>query len=168
MKVRIISVIILLISSNQFAFGQQPDWLEKIKSLTLLTSTRDDVIKVFGNPNRKIGNDWEYFHLIDGEVRIRYSIGKCETLNFNGKETPVGWLVPEGTVIEIDFKPSKKIKPKKLNFDLSKFYSYPDGDSLYITIYQNDELGINFALYKESITYMTFYPSNKLKDLHCK
>ena len=167
MKLKILILITLVLLSNQMIFGQEPDWMKKMKSITLLSSTRDDVNKLLGQPR---GNRISYleYYVLEGEISVQYS-SKCRTIIVEGKEVVEGWNIPEWTVTTISFSPNKKLTLKKLKFDVTGFNSYPVLDSRGAKIYENDELGIEYGIgYGGKLDLITFYPANKYDNLHCK
>lgn len=168
MRVKIIFLLGLLIFSSQLVFGKEPEWLKKMKSLTLLSSTRDQVIKIFGQPENDNRSYLENFVLEDGRISVQYSTGKCKTTIIDGKEVKQGWNVPEWTVVNVYFSPNKRFKPEKLKISFTGFRSYPISDVPNAVVYENDELGVDYSLTKGKIEFITFRPPEKLSYLHCE
>ena len=169
MKIKTISLLILLSILTQVVIGQEPDWLKKIKNITLLSSTRDDVIKIFGHPKNENGSSLEYFFVKDGEISVQYSVGKCKTTIIEGKETIQGWNVPDWTVVDIAFSPNKNSKYKKHKHNFTGFKSSPVYDFPNARVYENDELGVRYSINsKGMVELITFYPADKYDYLYCK
>ena len=149
--------------------GQESDWLKKLKSITLLSSTRNDVINLYGQPRKEKTGHWDIFDIMEGEITVEYSEGKCRTSNLDGKVKNSGYLVPEWTVVNVAFFPKKKFTLKNLKIDVTGFNSYPVYDVPGAKIYENNVLGAKYDISsKGKIEYISFTPADKHDYLLCK
>lgn len=170
MKLRktLILLLVFLVATNM-VFSQEPDWLVKIKTIKPLFSTRDDVIRVFGEPlGKKKPSYGEKYDLEEGRMSVIYEIGPCETKIEDGVEVVYGWNVPEWTVIVISFTPNKRINPKKLNINFDNFDSEEIADVPGAIHYENYKTGVGYTVYKGKIETISFQAEGKYNHLQCK
>ncbi len=170
MKLTGISILsLMLLFFTHSVFSQEPDWLVKIKNIKPLVSTREDVIKMFGEPLEKERISYgKYYDFKDGRMNVIYATGLCVTKLEDGKENVYGWNVPEWTVIDVSFTPKKRINPKKLNINLDEFEKEEVWDVPGSFEYLNNELGIYANIYKGKLETISFYPAKKYDYLQCK
>lgn len=166
LKIVLLSASFLLLTN--IALAKEPDWLKKLKSIEPLFSTREDVIKVFGQNLDNEKDYLEYYELDGGRMSVQYSTGRCIRKVEDGAEKIYGWNVPEWTVIDMNFTLKRRVNPKKLNLKYSDFRSYEVNDVPGAMVYENDGLGFDFSVYKGKISDITFRPSNKYDYLYCK
>lgn len=180
---KIILCLILLLFSTNLVSAKDPEWLRKMKQVKLLSDSYDDVIKIMGKPvdgssEKELS---EYFDFDGGRMFVLFASGLCVVTPYSeGK--PIGWKVPEYTVIELSFSPDKHINPKKSFINLKGFTKkpvkyaedYSDGATPddhrrapFLFEYENDELGISYFEEYGKISDITFYPSKQFDYLHC-
>jgi len=170
MGCRIALLILIILIGNFNVFSQDPEWLVKMKQLSLLTDSYDDAVKVFGDSN---GESREkkysaYFDLHAGRIFVGFASGLCTVTPYSDG-IPIGWKVPEWSIISMSFTPKRPLNPKKLPFDLATFGKTPVNDSPGAFILENNELGIELAMNsKKRITFVGLRPPQKFDALHCK
>jgi hypothetical protein len=91
------------------AASEAKEW----RGIIPLHSTRQDVERKFGKPDRQPSYD-AFYTLKDVSVLFHFSEGDCN-------KWPYGWDVPAGTVEEITVYPSGDLMLSELKFDRSKF-----------------------------------------------
>ena len=164
MKFRIIISILILAVFDFSVSAQESEVLSKLKKINLLKSTRDDIIRVFGEPEISTYPYFKSYSLKDGKVDIEYSTGLC------GNKNKDGWNVPEFTVTRIFFDFKKPPNPKKyLNIHSKDFRKYPIKDVPGAFIYENEKIGIDYSITRKGkIESVTFYPAQKYDHLYCE
>ena len=138
-----------------------------MKQIKLLSHTREDVIKLLGNPvdNRKEGYLW-YYDFPEGRMEVLYQTKQCVSPPDNeGKR--IGWKVPEWTVVEVGFSLNERTKPKKLNLGFEGFVAKPIYDVPDAFEYTNEESGIEYGINEGNLEDITFVPVKKYSYLHC-
>lgn len=169
MGYRLAIVIVVFMIANSTAFSQNSDWLVKMNKIHLLTDKYDEVIKVLGDP---VGGSKEkklsaYFNLPEGRIFVGFASGLCVVTPYSDGK-PIGWNVPEWTVIEMSFTPNKPLSRKMIPFDLTTFRKSPFRDSPGAYMLANRELGIDLSMNsKGKITLVGFSPTQKLESMHC-
>ncbi|CAN5803998.1 hypothetical protein BH20ACI4_BH20ACI4_14230 [soil metagenome] len=168
---KMLNIITLLFLMNvyaEFGFSQVSSNLEDYLKIKVFESTRNDVKKIYGNPERiyagtKEKSYWEDYMLSNGiRVSVKYSRGNCSL----GSEI---WNVPEGKVTEITYSPLRE-KPdlKKLISGKIKFNSRPSGDVGGHIEFYNDEKGVNIYYDEgdggEGVMDIEVFPSLKYKQ----
>jgi hypothetical protein len=170
MTFRYAIVLTMLLIAPEFAVrAQEPDWLVKMKQIKLLHHSYDDVVALLGTPvDGTVEPELsEYFEVPDGRLGVVFASGLCVVTPYSGGE-PIGWKVPEWTVINISFRPNKPINPKKLKLDLKGFSKEPIEDVPGAFIYRNHARGIEYSFTaKGSVEDIDFYPSSEFKNLRC-
>jgi hypothetical protein len=168
LRKRLIILLVFLIATN-IVFSQEPDWQVKIKTIKPLFSTRDDVIRVFGQPMGKEKRSYgEEYDLEEGRMSVIYTTGLCIRKIEDGLEVVNGWNVPEWTVFLIIFSPTNRISPKRLNINFDNFRSEKISDVPGAVSYENDETGVGYTVYKGKIETISFQAPNKYDYLQCK
>ena len=180
MKFSIAIFYILFVFSAVSLSAQDPQWLAKMKQVKLLSHTYDDVLKILGKPS----DDTEEKSLIEtfdfkqGEMTVLFASGQCLVTPYSDGK-PLGWKVPEHTVIEAEFSFEKHLKPKNLKIDLDGFTRTPVKQSPDLTPddnrrasflfeWSNDDLGIDLFEEYGKISQVTFRPSKQFDYLDCK
>lgn len=168
MKFKVVLCLILLLFLTSLGAAKVPEWLTKMKQINLLTSTRDDVINLLGNPvdNEKESYLW-YYDFEDGRMSVLYETGECVVTPYSDGK-PIGWKVPEWTVVEVSYSPDEWLDPKKLGLNLKGFRSTPINDEPKAAEYVNDKLGIEYIINEGKIQNVTFRPGKKYNYLQCK
>lgn len=162
MKIKLMFSFLIVLTFSLSGFAQEPEWLVKIRKVVLLTSTREDVAKIFGKPYQSINPYFVFYKTKDGKITIEYSRGLC-----SNKEEE-GWNVPEFTVTRIflDFKEPQSFNTFPIKID--EFYKHPVSDVPDAFSYENDESGISYPVTPKGIIKdIEFYPSSKFDYLHC-
>lgn len=163
MKLKLYFLFVLMLTLSYSIFAQEYEWFRKIKSIIVISSTREDVIKVFGQPKDVTRKYNVSYNLTEGKMDVEYSTGLC------GLNKKKGWNVPEFTVTRIFFFPSKPFIPKELGVDLTEFRKYEVSDVPGSFEYENEEIGIDYSVTtKGKIEGIEFYPPSKYDYLYCK
>jgi hypothetical protein len=163
MKLKFTYLLLLIFLSVSSGFGQQPAWLKKIKEIELLRSTEQDVVRIFGEPEKSDYPYFRIFNLKEGKLDVQYSMGYCTELKRKG------WNVPEFTVTGISLSPKKQVEPEKLGINLSNFELTEVFDVPGAFEGRNDELGIELVkTRKGKIESISFYPPSKFDHLYCR
>jgi hypothetical protein len=171
---KIIILVAFCFAFCGFTFAQSsfPE-LEKVKQITLLESTREDVKKIF----KEYAKDAETNAIenIDEEddeikndqistgnmtIRIFYSRGDC-----SAEDSDEEWNVPKGEVTEIFILLDDSVKPKDLKIDLSKLerlkIDEDDDDEDDDFLYYDKENGISYRVSNGKIEHIKFIPPEK-------
>jgi hypothetical protein len=110
----IILFLVVILFPNLSVYPQQPDWYTRVKQLNILSSTKYDVIHVFGlekanadDPDYFQRSQW-YFDLKDGgQIEAHfYDRGPCSGYRAN-RHGIMFWNVPDDTLISTDFSTGK-------------------------------------------------------------
>lgn len=168
-----------MIILTESVFAKDPVWFNKMKQIRLLKDNRENIIKLLGNP---VDNDTDdylwYYDFKDGRMSLTFETGICsENKDDDGK--PIGWKVPEWTVVEVSFSPDKNFSTKKLNINLSGFTKKPieaspnlppndNNRAPFLFEYKNDDLGMYLFEEFGKISEIRFYPSHKYNELRCQ
>lgn len=164
MKILIVfwGVLIILIC-NAVASAQMPEWYLQIKKIKILQDTREDIIKVLGEPNNSVFEYDASYKYDDHIIYVHYSHGVCE----NTKEE--GWNVPKFTVTNIFIQFYKKMNYQKFNLklknlDREEIYDVPNAYTYY-DYEKGESYGINSRGLLESVD---FKPGRKSNYLFCE
>jgi hypothetical protein len=144
-----ILMLIILLSSNVFAFGNDFKWWNKLKQIKPLQTNKQQVESLLGISTEK-GTRLTYYEISEHHVSVEYADGYCN--EFEKGE----WDAPNGTVIRYDFKifaggdyPALKdfAKFAKINlngFSIKKYKNVNEVDtpSMIPYNYDNKKLGI--------------------------
>jgi hypothetical protein len=135
-----------------------------MKAITLLSDTRNDVLKKLGDPvNGERENHLWYYDFDEGRMSISYTTGICGSF-----ETEVlGWKVPEWRVEQVGFSFDNDTEPKELGISFKGFDSSPIDDVPGGIDYTNDDLGVDYTVNKGKIHDITFRPAKKFGYLQC-
>ena len=110
----IILFLVVILFASLSVFSQQPDWYSSVKQLNILSSTKYDVIRVFGlekefseYPDHLQDNQW-YFDLKDGgQIEAHfYDRGPCNGYRAT-RHGIMFWNVPDETLMSINFSTGK-------------------------------------------------------------
>lgn len=170
MKSKSMLFFVWIIILHSSAWGQEFEWFKKIQQIKLLDTTYDDVIKIVGKPvdgttEKELA---EYFDLKEGRVFVGFASGLCIITPDNGGK-PMGWKVPEWTVITVSFTPNKPFNPKRLPFDRPGFRKYPVSDVPGGFVFENDESGISFGTNRKGkVDDVSFDPPSRFDNLRCQ
>ena len=130
-----------------------------------LISTKENVEKILGKPERVDDNGY-YFYEIDGYyVQVNYSTEPCRPNQYNrGK-----FNVAKNTVLDTWINVKKELLLTELDFDRKQYYKDTSGDLLNVYDYRNGQGGINITVgiqdekKTEYVGRITFRPSEKLQ-----
>lgn len=156
----ICAVLLSLVCQNQ---AQTIKVIEKIKTLKILSSTRDDLRKAFGEAK---DNDYPYtesFYLKEGKITADYSVGLC------GENNKIGWHVPEWTITRIWFDPEKPLDPQQLKIDFTGFKKTEVFDVPGAFEYEDKKSGIGYSVTRQGkIEFISFDPPTEFNYLDCE
>lgn len=156
-------VVLMILICSVVVSSQTPDWYSKSKQIKILKDTREDVIRVFGEPTGSVNKYHASYKYDDYIIYVHYSPGLCDAT----KELE-GWNVPEFTVTSIFVSLYKNINYRQLNIKLKKLhreevYDVPNAYTYYD--YENGEsYGIDRKKFLESVA---FDPGQKSNYLYC-
>lgn len=170
MKGRLLSGSMLLFVLSYSAAAQGRGWFEKMKSLELLSFSRDDVLKLMGDPveNDRESHIW-YYDFKEGRMSILFSSGVCKSKGHKGLQAFSGWNVPAWRIVEIAFSPDERVEPEKLNIiSFDGFSTRPIHGGREGIEYTNDELGIDYIVNEGKIQNIIFRPAKSYEHLRCK
>ena len=110
----IILFLVVILFANLSVFSGQPDWYAKVKQLNILSSTKYDVIHVFGLekafadfPDHFPDKQW-YFDLKDGgQIEAHfYDRAPCSGIRAD-RHGLMYWNVPDDTLVALYFSTGK-------------------------------------------------------------
>lgn len=163
MKSRLVLFVGTMLIMLGPTFGQTPEWLEKLKDIALMTSTRSDIERVFGYPENPSLKHNSVYRLKEGKLDIEYSRGKCSENEMKG------WDVSELTVTRMFFFPKIALVLTDLGLNFTGFRKFPSTDVPGAFGYRNEEAGIDIDVTsKGKIEAIEFYPGKRYEDLYCK
>ena len=163
-------IVFFVISACTGVAGAQPsEVIAKMKRLTILSSSYEDVIKIFGTPVDGTAEKQlsEYFDSLDGRVFVEFASGLCVATAYSDGR-PIGWKVPEGTVIGMTYRPKNRITPRELGAKFVGFKKTGVADRPRVFIFRNDRLGVEYVVdAKGQIESISYFPRSSLTRLHC-
>ena len=160
-----LACVLLVTAGTLPARNHQPAQTPPWRQIELLHSTRADVEKLLGHPE-KSGYLVRY-PLKEGSLEIDYYVfDYCVPVNGgNG-----GWNVPRWTVTEITYNPFKK-PPRfsSLGLDLEKFRKVRESpDVIDLISYVNDEEGVSYTVEPDgTLNSIRYFPSSHHENLRC-
>lgn len=166
MKNFLILTLIILVLGHIISAQILPE-LEKVKSIKLLESTRDDVRRILGDYKLKVSKQRDYedaFETANAEIEVSYSNGKCKSED----EDFAGWNVPEWTITYVTVTPKNTLTSKEIGLNLTKFKKeqvYKNVSDLYI--YHKLNEGIGYQVNKNGINEINFIPPKNKYPLLC-
>lgn len=172
MKLKIFLIISFINVFANSALSQTPIWLEKMKEIKIFKDNRDDVIKKLGNPvNNDIDNQGWYYDFDDGRLRIGYTVATCMIVGTKGGQIAQGLKLSEYTVVEVSYSPGEEgLSLKELgikNFD--GFRAIPEDDFPAMVVYENEETGVSYTVYKKRVVGISFRGTKeKIDSLACR
>lgn len=165
-------LLALILFSASSVFAQTPDWFLKLKQIKVFQSSRQDVERVFENPesvyssskdsNEKGWGETVRYKTPDGQLRVFYSTGRCsETANKDG------WNLDKDVVVSIEFRPVNRVKLSEFNLDLRTFTREKviDTDGWF---YQSMELGVDFGLSDGKLADIEYSSTPDLRKFDCE
>lgn len=172
MKLKVFSIVVIIVTFMSSALSQTPIWLEKMKGINIFKDNREDVIKKLGKP---VGNDVDnhgwYYDFEDGRLRIGYTVVTCKIVGTKGGQIAYGLKLPVYTVVEVSFQSDEEgISPKKLGIkNFNGFRAIPEDDFPAMVVYKNEETGVSYTVYKKRIVSIEFGGTKEqIEKLACK
>jgi hypothetical protein len=172
MKFQVLFLLALFFCGTFKTIGQEPDWFLKLKQIKVFQSTRQDVERIFENPeavysSNRDGKEAGWGEIIkyerpDGELQVFYSTGKCSEIT-----NPVGWDLDNDVVVNIEFEPTKPVKLSKFNLDLTTFKRSKEFDTENWD-YISEQLGINFNVLENKITSFKYSLTPEMREIDCE
>lgn len=155
--------ILIILCCNHLTFAQTPDWYSQIKKIKILKSNRNEVIKMFGEPNNVNDKHYISYKYDDYSLSIEFSSGLCEAT----KEE--GWNVPEFVVTDIFIQLYKKINYQELNLKLDKLVKEEISDVPGAFIYYDYVKGESYNINSKGLLgSISLTPKKKDKHLFCE
>jgi hypothetical protein len=136
-------------------FVRFPIYSQGWRGVVHLHSTRHDVIKVLGPPEKSA----DLYNLTNEVVLISYSTGKCD-------EGGV-WNVPPDTVIRITVSPKGTVLLSQLQINLDQYEKIDDKHLPGIVYYNNPKEGIHLQTNQNKVTSIQYLPSASDNHLRC-
>jgi len=172
MRTIIISIFIFAFTSPNI-FSQLPDWYSKIKELKIPSSSKLDVIRVFGlekvfsfNPEYYPRSQW-YFDFDGGSIEANFwDHGPCHGIR-SDRHGIMFWNVPDDTLTGISFSTGKNnISPDQLPFSIAGFETW-DEYKPQVT-YASREQGIHVEVDNpKRVRSIWFGPSSSMDYMLC-
>lgn len=167
----LIAIVFLLVIS---VFGKEPDWLVRLRKLSVFVSTKSDVEKVFNYPKvtefyssfEKEKYGWSEdikYETKYGKLLVIYSAGKCSETN-----SPIGYDIDKNIVAELKFYPNEPLPIEELDYDWEDFEDVSISDVLDGYILSNDKIGVEIIVVKRKVKSITFRTTTKQEKLKCK
>lgn len=143
---------------NSSLYSATPKWFSKLNQIKLLTTTRQEVEKLFGYPeitytSKGRWNETIEYKLKEGQLSVDYSLEKCSETNKDGYD------VDKDVVIDIYMDLKEDVSISKLGLDLSKFEKSAISDLVGVFTYTNDDSGERFTGTLQKISDFTRSPS---------
>lgn len=150
MTLRTIILLLALVLLEQTSIAK--DW----RRITPLKSTRTDVERLFGKPDK-----WGYYHIKDERVSFHYGGGPCKGLYLLLGDDNCKCLVDKDTVMSILVEPKVERKFSDLKPDMKRFRRTPITPFPHTFEYDNETEGITYTVDESAneITTVTYYPS---------
>ena len=159
----VFSVVITILFCNSAVSAQMPIWYSQIKQIKVLKDAREDVIKIFGEPNNSNSKYDASYKYEDYRLDIEFSHGLCETT----KEE--GWNIPEFVVTDIFVQLYKKINYRKLNLKLKKLDREEIFDVPKSYVYHDYEKGESYSIDSKGILdSVSLEPKKEENYLFCE
>ena len=163
MRSRFLLLFAVALICNSTVSAQEPEWFKSIKSIKLLSATKQDIIRLFGEPEPSTYPYFKTYKLKDGNIDVEYSKGFC---SIGDKE---GWNVPELTVTRIFITPAKGLTPQQLGFRTKEFIKHEIEDVPGAYTFENEKDGINFSVRRTgTVEAISLYPGQGYRDLFCR
>lgn len=161
MKIFLAILLLELFSFCAIAQVQNQNDTEPWHSIKLLKSTRAQVEKIFGSPEKKDCISCIY-KIADGKIQIDYSTIPC-------KSSLEGWNVPPDTVLKLKVIPKEFIEFSDLKLNEKDYEEYdPYGGEPIQTFLLNKNTGAFYEVFdKKKITSFFFEPDETDSNLRC-
>lgn len=162
---KIFVLMILSLVMCSFALAQSPlAELYQVKKISLLESTREDVLKTLAEFELGISDDLRYYQSFSNDkvhITVSYADGNCA-------DDLEDWNVPEWKVTSIEISPKNKIQIENSGVDFSKltkerhYANYPDS-----YVYHNRDSGVAFEVNENKIERIVLFPPKRNISLLC-
>jgi hypothetical protein len=152
-------LVALILSSFSVAVAQEGKGLQEWLRIKLFKSTRSDVERLYGSSSDNPVHHFVRYKNSRGSIYVAYSKGGCEAA-----ESPM-WDVPEWTVIEVGYTPTKNPPAlTELLVNRKRFKVRQAGDVIGHVEYYDEEHGISIVYDKDEreVRNITIKPT--LKD----
>jgi hypothetical protein len=141
------------------------------KGLLPLQSTKADVEKAFGNPEKVDENGYYNYRLVDAFVQVNNSTEPCTANQYDrGK-----FNVPKDSVLDMWIYIKRNVLVSDLKFDRQQYQRDTSGDVENVVYYHSLESGISIgasvqdAKQNEYVGLITYRPARKLRiQFECK
>jgi len=154
----LLGVLILVVGLT--TFGQQ-NWQKQIEKIKPLVTTEAEIEKILGKPVERTDYLGRY-ETKDGRYRLIYSQGRCMSALMPK------YNVEKGVLIELSFKPKKKVKFESLGIDVSGWRTGTVSDVLPPPIiYYNPGKGIDYGVHEGILFRVHLYQPIDLDYLKC-
>jgi hypothetical protein len=130
-------------------------WILEIKPLDMSVS---DVSRMTGKQPEYVSDDQVVFRWKESNLFVGRSTGHCNKTSWGF------WDVPAGTIIQVMFHSSRKLKPGSLNLPVDGMIR--DNDHGHDT-FTSDERGLYYAVQFGVLSGLTIYPGTRLGALKC-
>jgi len=169
---RTLPLLILTVSFQAYGMGFSTDWYQKVRQVSILHSSRQEIEQLLGNPtivysnaggsNTEVEYDWKGV----GRVHVSYSTGKCTPTS------KYGYDVAEGVVLNVYVKLKEPVRVSKLRLDLSSYRRSEISDMPGVTEYTNRDIGERYIVEespgeKPKLMSLSFSPKMELENLAC-
>ena len=146
----------MLFSMLALALIPQTAWSKPWRGIVPLKSTRVDIERRFGKPDR-----WGGYDLKDERVSFEYREGTCKGLYLSLGADNCKCLANEGAVMSILVEPLTKRRASDLKLDLKTFKKTPINPFPHTFEYYNLTEGVVYTVddVDDEIKHITYYPS---------
>jgi hypothetical protein len=128
------------------------------RAIVPLRSTREDVERILGTPQRRA--EWRSYYSLPTEiVVVHFQVGTCDGDRFGLK-----WNVPPGTVVSIGVIP-KGLHSKEEYLSPNNFAGHDNGAGF--ERYTNAAEGLSVETHKKLVTLVEYYPEASKELLQC-
>lgn len=119
MKARVILGLLFWSIFCSYNFAQEVEMFKKLSAISVMTSTRADIINLLGEPADSQSPYFVEYELKEGSIDIEYSQGRCSN------ERKSGWDVSEFTVTRVFLLLIGQTDPKSCRLAQLNFVSLP-------------------------------------------
>jgi len=134
------------------------------RGIVPLHSTRADVERLSGPPNRKSNNKSAVGYDLEKErVSIIYSREPCSTGSVYGK-----WAVPPDTVVSIRVVPKKELQLSELQLDAAQYKVVHARSVPSYTYYVDDGEGVQYDVSHGRVNTIDYFHAAEDEHLRCK
>jgi hypothetical protein len=142
--------------------------LEKVKTIKLLESTREDVEKLLARESfsySSANDHYQDFWMEDVVVTIWYSAGTCEQEEYKWND----WKVPEWQVVRVLVSPKEDFSIKDISVDMSKFRKErTDWQRKGYSVYFDKTAGLAIDTRHDRVERIQFFPPKSNQNKLCE